>query len=209
MAPNQKAQLVEQLQALGYGVGMCGDGANDCSALKAAHAGISLSEAEASVASPFTSRTPNISCVPTVIRSVILNSRPLTSVMKRIFQTRLCARRDFAKSSKLEIIPGAHNHSRRPAWLGLELRTFRYLVRCSRHPSIPACVTYIPLITEKVEQLSPPHSDASNIWLYTASSSSPLFLFYIGWVPSSNLYDRTAVRGSADIDLLSLWFSVY
>ncbi|XP_045161334.2 polyamine-transporting ATPase 13A3-like isoform X2 [Mercenaria mercenaria] len=68
MAPDQKAQLVEYLQDLGYYVGMCGDGANDCGALKTAHAGISLSEAEASVASPFTSKTPDISCVPTTIR---------------------------------------------------------------------------------------------------------------------------------------------
>ena len=68
MSPDQKQQLVMSLQALGYYVGMCGDGANDCGALKSAHAGISLSEAEASVASPFTSKQPNISCVPTLIR---------------------------------------------------------------------------------------------------------------------------------------------
>ncbi|PAA81636.1 hypothetical protein BOX15_Mlig034017g3, partial [Macrostomum lignano] len=67
-SPDQKAQLVESLQQVGYTVGMCGDGANDCGALKAAHAGISLSEAEASVASPFTSKEQNISCVPTLIR---------------------------------------------------------------------------------------------------------------------------------------------
>ncbi|KAI1285508.1 Polyamine-transporting ATPase 13A3 [Halotydeus destructor] len=67
MAPEQKQQLVELLQDLGYYVAMCGDGANDCGALKAAHAGISLSDTEASVASPFTSKTPNISCIPNLI----------------------------------------------------------------------------------------------------------------------------------------------
>jgi cation-transporting ATPase 13A3/4/5 len=68
MSPDQKAQLVEHLISIGYCVSMCGDGANDCSALKAAHVGISLSEAEASVASPFTSKIQNISCVPQVIK---------------------------------------------------------------------------------------------------------------------------------------------
>ncbi|XP_026578052.1 probable cation-transporting ATPase 13A5, partial [Pseudonaja textilis] len=68
MSPLQKSHLVEEFQKLDYYVGMCGDGANDCGALKMAHAGISLSEQEASVASPFTSQIPNIECVPALIR---------------------------------------------------------------------------------------------------------------------------------------------
>ncbi|KAM4693462.1 putative cation-transporting ATPase 13A4 [Discoglossus pictus] len=68
MSPGQKSSLVEEFQKLGYYVGMCGDGANDCGALKMAHVGISLSEQEASVASPFTSNTPNIECVPQLIK---------------------------------------------------------------------------------------------------------------------------------------------
>lgn len=68
MAPEQKTELVCELQRLQYCVGMCGDGANDCGALKAADVGISLSQAEASVVSPFTSSMASIECVPTVIR---------------------------------------------------------------------------------------------------------------------------------------------
>ncbi|XP_053314968.1 probable cation-transporting ATPase 13A4 [Spea bombifrons] len=68
MSPGEKSSLVEEFQKLGYYVGMCGDGANDCGALKMAHVGISLSEQEASVASPFTSNTPNIECVPQLIK---------------------------------------------------------------------------------------------------------------------------------------------
>jgi cation-transporting P-type ATPase 13A2 len=62
MSPKQKALLVEEYQkSTGEIVGMCGDGANDWSALKAADVGLSLSEAEASIVAPFTSKTPDIS----------------------------------------------------------------------------------------------------------------------------------------------------
>ncbi|KAL8962276.1 MAG: hypothetical protein Q9193_001298 [Seirophora villosa] len=70
MSPDEKHELVEKLQTIDYCCGFCGDGANDCGALKAADVGISLSEAEASVAAPFTSRVFDISCVPEVIRGL-------------------------------------------------------------------------------------------------------------------------------------------
>ncbi|KAJ3138887.1 hypothetical protein HDU90_000792 [Geranomyces variabilis] len=68
MSPDQKHFLVENFQELGYCVGFCGDGANDCGALKAADVGLSLSEAEASVAAPFTSRSTDLDCILRVIR---------------------------------------------------------------------------------------------------------------------------------------------
>nr|XP_026485778.1 probable cation-transporting ATPase 13A3 isoform X1 [Vanessa tameamea] len=68
MSPDQKQQLVLDYQALGYYVGMCGDGANDCGALRAAHAGISLSELESSVAAPFTAAQADVACVTRVLR---------------------------------------------------------------------------------------------------------------------------------------------
>lgn len=70
MSPDEKHELVERLQSIGYVVGFCGDGANDCGALKAADVGVSLSEAEASVAAPFTSRMGDIRCVVEVIKYV-------------------------------------------------------------------------------------------------------------------------------------------
>ncbi|XP_041419198.1 probable cation-transporting ATPase 13A4 isoform X2 [Xenopus laevis] len=68
MTPKLKSSLVEEFRKLEYHVGMCGDGANDCGALKMANVGVSLSELEASVASPFTSKIPNIQCVPMLIK---------------------------------------------------------------------------------------------------------------------------------------------
>lgn len=68
MSPEQKHFLVENLQLIGYCVGFCGDGTNDCGALKSADAGLSLSDAEASAAAPFTSKKTDIRCVIHVIR---------------------------------------------------------------------------------------------------------------------------------------------
>lgn len=81
MSPDEKHELVEKFQSIGYCCGFCGDGANDCGALKAADVGISLSEAEASVAAPLTSRIFDISCVPEVIRSVIHENIVYESLM--------------------------------------------------------------------------------------------------------------------------------
>ena len=69
MSPEQKADMIEEIQnETDEIIGMWGDGANDCTALKRADVGLSLSEAEASVAAPFTSRTPNISAIVILLR---------------------------------------------------------------------------------------------------------------------------------------------
>ncbi|KAF3835191.1 hypothetical protein F7725_027749 [Dissostichus mawsoni] len=110
MAPDQKTQLIEALQGVDYFVGMCGDGANDCGALKRAHGGISLSELEASVASPFTSRTPNISCVPSLIREgraalitsfCVFKFMALYSIIQYISVTLLYSVRNAASQSMI------------------------------------------------------------------------------------------------------------
>jgi cation-transporting ATPase 13A3/4/5 len=66
--PNDKAKIVSLYQHLGHTVLMCGDGANDCGALKQADVGLSLSQAEASISAPFTSNVINISAVVELIK---------------------------------------------------------------------------------------------------------------------------------------------
>lgn len=68
MSPDQKLTLIHGLQQQDHRVGMCGDGANDAGALRAANSGIALSVAEASVASPFTYKNKDIACVPELIK---------------------------------------------------------------------------------------------------------------------------------------------
>ena len=66
--PNHKAKIISAFQSIGKVTAMCGDGSNDCGALKQADIGCSLSESEASISAPFTSKVANISCMVHLIR---------------------------------------------------------------------------------------------------------------------------------------------
>ena len=68
MSPEQKSLLVQSYKNEKLTVLMCGDGANDCSALRNADIGVSLSPEEASIAAPFTSNISNISCLEKLLR---------------------------------------------------------------------------------------------------------------------------------------------
>lgn len=72
--PEQKADIVENFKKQLakdpeiHLVGYCGDGANDCPALKKAHVGLSLSQLESSMAAPFNSVNPSIANILNLIR---------------------------------------------------------------------------------------------------------------------------------------------
>lgn len=61
---------------------MCGDGANDCAALKIADCGISLSQSEASIAAPFTSKVQNI----TAARHLLIEGRAALATAVQAFK---------------------------------------------------------------------------------------------------------------------------
>ncbi|CAO1613156.1 unnamed protein product [Jaminaea pallidilutea] len=67
-SPELKAELVERLHKIGHTVAFIGDGANDTGALKGADVGLSLSDAEASIAAPFTSGNDDIASVVHLIK---------------------------------------------------------------------------------------------------------------------------------------------
>uniref|UniRef100_M4BQF0 P-type ATPase A domain-containing protein n=1 Tax=Hyaloperonospora arabidopsidis (strain Emoy2) TaxID=559515 RepID=M4BQF0_HYAAE len=68
MTPDGKVECVKLHMETGAVTGMCGDGGNDCGALRFAHAGVALSDAEASVVSPFTSKDKSIQSVVDLCR---------------------------------------------------------------------------------------------------------------------------------------------
>ena len=63
MAPDHKALLVESFKKEGLSTLMCGDGTNDCPALRKADVGVSLASEEASMASHFNYTKQDISCL--------------------------------------------------------------------------------------------------------------------------------------------------
>ncbi|SCO67857.1 cation transporting P-ATPase, putative [Plasmodium vivax] len=68
LTPNNKIEVIKDFIKYDYISGMCGDGSNDCGALKFSHAGLALSDADTSVVSPFSSKNDNIKSVIDVLR---------------------------------------------------------------------------------------------------------------------------------------------
>ena len=69
VSPNQKAEIVKLYTNVGKVVAMCGDGANDSSGLRAAHAGLALSgRTEASISAPFSTDSESLCTLTLLIR---------------------------------------------------------------------------------------------------------------------------------------------
>jgi len=81
MKPEDKINVVKYFQSRDLVVGMSGDGGNDCGGLRAAHAGLALSDAEASMVSPF---------------STGKNDKSLLSMVELIEEGRACISTNIA-----------------------------------------------------------------------------------------------------------------
>lgn len=70
MSPEDKTSLIASLKDLpgAPAIGMCGDGPNDCGALRAADVGVSLNDATASVAAPFTAKSKSVQGCVDILR---------------------------------------------------------------------------------------------------------------------------------------------
>ena len=68
MSPDNKQMLVDMLMDTGRIVGMCGDGGNDCGALRTAHVGLALSNSDASIVAPFTTTDKSLMSVVNLLR---------------------------------------------------------------------------------------------------------------------------------------------
>jgi len=66
--PRDKTKIIMVYQKLGKRVSMCGDGANDCGALKQADIGLSLCTSETSISAPFSSQVTNILAMVELIK---------------------------------------------------------------------------------------------------------------------------------------------
>ncbi|EPX73268.1 Ca2/Mn2 transporting P-type ATPase P5 type Cta5 [Schizosaccharomyces octosporus yFS286] len=82
MSPTDKLKYVELCKMLGYTVGFCGDGANDCLALKRSDVSVSLSDTEACAAASFISQKKSI--IDTI--TIILEGRCSIVTSYRCFQ---------------------------------------------------------------------------------------------------------------------------
>ncbi|PHJ21592.1 e1-e2 atpase subfamily protein [Cystoisospora suis] len=71
MSPAGKRRVVLAYMRRGHVTCMCGDGGNDCAALRAAHAGVAFSKHSASILSPFTATSLN----PTAVADLLKEGR--------------------------------------------------------------------------------------------------------------------------------------
>lgn len=67
MKPDDKKRAVEAYIDQNIITGMCGDGGNDCNALRTAHVGVALSDSDASVVAPFTDQNMSVQSVPALL----------------------------------------------------------------------------------------------------------------------------------------------